>query len=155
MRAIAASPAGSWPEAEARDSVTLAYDDRFRRRIALVTDRGAELLLDLPKATPLADGHGLKLEDGGWIRVAAAAEPVVEFTGDALLLLRLAWHLGNRHAPAQILTGALRIRPDHVLVEMARGLGAGVREIVAPFQPVSGAYAQHGGRHHSHGHGHG
>lgn len=152
LRAVAATPAGGWPEAEARDSVTLAYDERFRRRIRLSTDVGAELLLDLPKAVALGDGDGLRLEDGGWVRVRAAAEPLVELTGDASLLLRLAWHLGNRHTPAQLMPGALRIRPDHVLVEMARGLGAAVREIAAPFQPESGAYAQ--GQAHSHGHGH-
>ena len=151
-RAIASSPAGSWPEAEAADSVTLAYDERFRRRIKLATDKGAELLLDLPKAVALGDGDGLRLEDGGWVRVAAANEPLVELTGEPALLLRLAWHLGNRHTPAQLLPGALRIRPDHVLVEMARNLGAAIRELAAPFQPESGAYAQAAA--HAHGHDH-
>ena len=151
QRAISSSAAGSWPEAEARDSVTLAYDERFRRRIRLSTDRGRELLLDLPKAVALGEGDGLRLEDGGWVRVAAAQEPLVELTGDPSLLLRLAWHLGNRHTPAQLLPGALRIRPDHVLVEMARSLGAGIREIAAPFQPESGAYAQ---ARHGHDHDH-
>jgi len=155
LRAVAATPAGSWPEAEARDSVTLAHDERFRRRIKLATDRGAELLLDLPKAMALGDGDGLRLEEGGWVLVRAAAEPLAELTGDPSLLLRLAWHLGNRHTPAQLLPGALRIRPDHVLVEMARGLGAAVREIAAPFQPESGAYAQGQAQGHSHAHGHG
>jgi urease accessory protein len=149
-RAVSSSTAGSWPEQEARDSVTLAYDERFRRRIRLATDKGAELLLDLPKAVALGDGDGLRLEDGGWVRVAAAHEPLVELTGDPSLLLRLAWHLGNRHTPAQLLPGALRIRPDHVLVEMARNLGAEVRELAAPFQPESGAYAQSGGHGHDH-----
>jgi urease accessory protein len=149
LRAIAAAAAGAWPANEARDS---AYDERFRRRIKLVTDAGAELLLDLPKAVALGDGDGLKLEGGGWIGVRAAAEPLVELTGEPSLLLRLAWHLGNRHTPAQLLPGALRIRPDHVLVEMARGLGANAREVAAPFQPESGAYAQ--GHVHAHGHDH-
>lgn len=154
MRAIAAFPAGSWPEAQARDSVTLAYDERFRRRIAHVTDGGADLLVDLPKATALRDGDGLSLDGGGWVRVRAAREPLIEFSGDALLLLRLCWHLGNRHTPAQLLPGAIRIRPDHVLVEMARGLGAEARELAAPFQPESGAYAQHAAPGHGHSHAH-
>ncbi len=154
QRAISSRTAGSWPEAEARDTVTLAYDERFRRRIKLSTDKGAELLLDLPKAVALRDGDGLRLEDGGWVRVAAASEPLLELTGDPSLLLRLAWHLGNRHTPAQLLPGALRIRPDHVLVEMARNLGAEARELSAPFQPESGAYAHSGGHGHGHGHDH-
>jgi urease accessory protein len=45
----------------------------------------------------------------------------------------------------------LRIRPDHVIEDMARGLGAEVRIIRAPFRPEGGAYAK-GASHPGHGH---
>ena len=38
--------------------------------------------------------------------------------------MRLAWHIGNRHTDMQFIGGACRIRRDHVLEEMLKGLGA-------------------------------
>jgi len=61
----------------------------------------------------------------------------------------IAWHLGNRHLPTQITGRGLRIRRDHVIEDMLRGLGARVIEIEAPFDPEGGAYA--GGTAHGHG----
>jgi urease accessory protein len=156
QRVVSCSRAGQWPSHEARDGVTLDYDRRHRRRLRLSTDSGAELLLDLPKAVPLAEGDGLQTEEGAWIAVHAAAEPLLEVTcEDAHRLLRLGWHIGNRHVPAELRRAAIRIRPDHVIADMVRGLGGQVRAIEAPFQPESGAYAGHGGHPPEHAHGHG
>jgi urease accessory protein len=141
-RTIAIHRRGAWPEAAALDAVTLAYLDRHRRRIRLVTDRGEAFLLDLARATHLADGDGLELDDGGYIRIRAAAEPVLEIEADdSAALLRIAWHLGNRHLPLQVVGDRLRIRADHVLAEMVRGLGGRLTLVEAPFDPEIGAYA--------------
>ena len=142
MRRVArVATAGRWPAAAARDSVTLAWDDRHRRRVRLVSDRGAPFLLDLERATALGDGDGLALDDGGWVAVVAAPEPVAEVrTADPRALARLAWHLGNRHVPAQILDGGVRFRDDRVIVDMVAGLGAAVVRLRAPFDPERGAY---------------
>jgi urease accessory protein len=151
QRVISFSHAGHWPSHAASDAVTLDYDHRHRRRLLLVNDAGAELLLDLPKAAALAEGDGLCTESGAWIAVRAAAEPLLEVTcDDPHRLLRLGWHIGNRHVPAELRPTAIRIRPDHVIADMVRGLGARVREIEAPFQPESGAYAEHGNTGHAH-----
>ena len=153
-RATSHHRAGSWPSAEVLDVATLDYDRRHRRRLRIVTDSGAPLMLDLPKAVVLEEGDGLALETGGWVGVRAASESLLEVTADdPHHLLRLAWHVGNRHIPAEIRAGALRIRPDHVIAEMIVGLGGVVRAIEAPFQPESGAYS--GGHAPGHGHGHG
>jgi urease accessory protein len=147
-RLVKAAPAGGWPATEAVDSVTLAFDDRNRRRIRLVTDRGEPVLLDLARSEPLAEGDGLGFAEGGWLAVHAADEDVLEVAGsDAQRLARLAWHLGNRHLPTEILPGRLRIRYDHVIEDMLRKLGAQVARRRAPFQPEGGAY----GDHHDHG----
>jgi urease accessory protein len=59
--------------------------------------------------------------------------------------LRIAWHVGNRHTPLQILPdGRLRIGADEVLADMIVGLGAEVRRHRAPFTPEAGAYHEHG-----------
>ena len=99
----------------------------------------------------MADGDGLRLHDGRWLKVQAAAEPVVEVSPrDPEQLARLAWHLGNRHLPTQIGSAALRIRPDHVIEAMLEGLGAKLVKTRAPFQPEGGAYSSHGEPHHIH-----
>ncbi len=153
LRAIESTRCGHWTRDAAVDTVTLDYDHRHRRRIRLRTDGGRDLLLDLPKAVPLANGDGLRLEDGGWVEVRAAQEALLEIrAGDPWQLLRLAWHVGNRHVPAEILADAIRIRPDHVIAKMIEGLGGTVLPVDAAFQPEGGAYA--GGHAHGHGHGH-
>ena len=120
--------------------------------------RGLSFLLDLPDAAALRSGDALALEDGRLIEVVAAPEPLLEIRStDPLHLARIAWHLGNRHVPTQLLAKSLRIRRDHVLEEMLRGLGARVIEIEAPFDPEGGAYAStasHDGHHHDHSHHH-
>jgi urease accessory protein len=141
-RAIAVHTRGHWPEEAAIDRVTLTFVDRHRRRLRLVADSGTPFLLDLARVQHLADGDGLELDDGRYVRVGAAPERVIEIEaatpGD---LLRLAWHLGNRHLPVQALEGRLRIRDDHVIAAMVEGLGGRITRLSAPFDPETGAYA--------------
>ena len=154
LRATAVKPAGHWPAAEARDTLTLDFDDRHRRRRRYNGERGHAVLLDLPDAAVLRDGDGLALEGGGYVLVRAAPEPLVEVAAESpAQLARLAWHLGNRHLPTRIEPGRLLIRDDHVIVEMLSGLGATVRRVSEPFDPEGGAYGEHN-RQPSHPHGH-
>ncbi len=159
IRAIKVHPGYNWTTAAA-DTVVLDFDDRHRRRMAMTGTLGLEFLLDLEDAIALRGGDALMLEDGRLIEVVAAPEPLAEIRGtDAQHLVRLAWHLGNRHLPTQIVGKCIRIRRDHVIEDMARGLGARVIEIDAPFDPEGGAYAglghaHTGGRNGAHGHDH-
>src|SRR5580692_7725115 len=143
-----------WSESPA-DTVVLDFDDRHRRRMAMTGTRGLEFLLDLENAVALRGGDALVLEDGRLVEVVSAPEPLVEIRGaDPHHLIRVAWHLGNRHLPTQIMPKGLRIRRDHVIEAMVTGLGARVIEIEAPFDPEGGAYA--GAAHaHAEAHAHG
>ena len=115
--------------------------------------RGLGFLLDLPEAVALRGGDGLKLDDGRIVEVVAAPEPLAEIrAAEAAALVRIAWHFGNRHLPTELLKKSLRIRRDPVIEEMARGLGAQVVAIDAPFNPEGGAYVR--GPADSHGHDH-
>lgn len=145
--------AGAWRD-EPADTVVLDYDERHRRRVAMTGVRGLEFLLDLEEAVMLRAGDGLKLSDGRVVEVVAAPEPLAEIRAvDAAALTRVAWHLGNRHLPTELTRKALRIRRDPVIEEMAKGLGAQVIAIEAPFNPEGGAYVR-GPAGHDHGHGH-
>jgi urease accessory protein len=151
--------AGAWRD-EPSDTVVLDYDERHRRRVTMTGVRGLEFLLDLPEAVMLRGGDGLKLTDGRVVEVVAAPEPLAEIrAADAAALTRVAWHLGNRHLPTELLRKSLRIRRDPVIEDMARGLGAEVLAIEAPFNPEGGAYvrgpaAAHDHHHDRHGHDH-
>ena len=148
-------PAGHWPEDKAVGTLTLDFDGRHRRRMRLTADHGEDVLLDLPKTVAMADGDGLQLDDGSWLKIHAAAELIVEVRHkDGHHLMRLAWHLGNRHLPTEIRHDALRIRPDHVIEEMLRGFGAELSTIQVPFQPEGGAYGSSHSHHHHDDDGH-
>ena len=140
IRATQVLKAGSW-QAVPADRITLSFDQRHRRRLRFMAEAGTEFVLDLPRTTVLHGGDGLKLEDGRVILVAAADEPLLEVTAaDSEQLARLAWHIGNRHLPAQIATGRILIREDSVIEDMLKGLGATVRHVAEPFTPEPGAY---------------
>ena len=134
---------GEWPHAHAAGTVTLCYADRCTRRVQMIDDAGTPFLLSLPRAVRLADGDGLRLADGNYLRIVAASEPLVEAAAtDGEHLAKLAWHIGNRHVPAQIVGGRLRIAVEPVLEDMLQRLGAVTRRIDAPFHPEGGAYGQ-------------
>jgi urease accessory protein len=131
------------------DSVTLDHEHRLRRRIRLTSDGDLEFLLDLEKASALEDGDALKLEDGQLILVKAAPQKLLEIRAEnPLRLLRVAWHIGNRHTAAEITADAIYIEEDHVLAEMVRGQGCSVTPVTRPFRPQRGAYD------HAHAHAH-
>lgn len=129
------------------DLVVLEHDERRVRRKLLRLVHGDEVLVDFPQTVTLEPRQVLKLEDGRLVEVIAAEELLYEVRGkDAGHLLRLAWHIGNRHTPAQLDEGRLLIKRDHVLKTMLLGLGASVTDVSEEFFPEHGAY-------HSHGHG--
>ncbi len=142
------------------DTVKLDHDQRTRRRIVYTTEAGRAILLDMPRPVRLKDGDLLRIEDGTLVRIDATPEPLLEIHAHSSAeLVRIAWHLGNRHLPTQLVPGAdggtLRIRHDHVIAEMVDGLGGRSHAILAPFDPEGGAYEGKGsGHHHHHDHHH-
>ena len=154
--------ADSFDDATAIDRVILDADDRQRRRIVLTGERGTSVLLDFDRPVTLHDGDGLVLEDGSVVLVCGMPEPLAEIAAASPRdFVRLAWHLGNRHTDVQIAGHRIRIRRDHVLEEMLRGLGAVVTAVEAPFEPQATVPHSHdhphghGGHHHGHAHDHG
>jgi urease accessory protein len=131
------------------DCVVLDADDRQRRRIVLTGEKGTKLLLDFDKPVTLRDGDGLVLDDGSIVTVSGQAEQLIEVTAKAPLdFVRLAWHIGNRHTDIQFVDQRFRIRRDHVLEDMLKGLGAVTAFLDAPFDPEPAA--PHGAGHHHH-----
>ena len=131
------------------DHVTLAHDERHLRRKLLHLASEEMVMLDLKETVMLGDGDLLVLDDGSFVEVRAAKEELYEIHTHSLQhMMELCWHLGNRHLPAEINENRILIRRDHVIRDMLKGLGAEVRDVIEPFQPVRGAY--HGGNGHHH-----
>ena len=145
LRADKVIPAGHWSGAPA-DTVVLDFDERCRRHVTMTGVGGLEFLLDLPEATMLRGGDGLRLEDGRTVEVVSEPEALAEIrAADPLALARLALQLGNRHLPTEILPKALRIRRDPAIEAMVQELGARVIALEAPFNPEGGSYVKSDG----------
>ncbi len=144
-RAVARSIARAGPDAAG--SVRLDYAARLLRRKRLVTTQGWDFLVDLPKTISVEEGEAFALEDGRHVAVVAAEEAVLEVRGD---LPRLAWHIGNRHAPCQMMADALVVQDEPVMRDMLTRLGADLRPLSAAFTPEGGAYGHGRVAGHSH-----
>lgn len=153
MRIIEILPAGSWDENQAADVYHADYEGRHRRRKRLELQSGAHALLDLEKPRLLMTGDGLKLEDDRIVRVESQKEKLLRVTATSPLhLLKLAWHLGNRHLPAAIHDDYILIRNDHVIANMVTKLSGYVAEVDEAFSPETGAYSGDDDHGHSHSH---
>ena len=130
------------------DSITLAHDERRLRRKLLTCKGGTEVMVDFPQTVTLDHRGAVELDDGRLVEIIAADELLYEIrASSAAHLVRLAWHIGNRHTSAQLEDNRILIKRDHVLKTMLEGLGATVTNVTEPFFAEHGAY-------HSHGEGH-
>jgi urease accessory protein len=130
---------------EAFDVITLAHDERRLRRKLLTLRGGTEVMVDFPQTLTLEHGGALLLEDGRLAGILAADELLYEVRADSPAhLVRLAWHIGNRHTSAQLEADRILIKRDHVLKIMLEGLGARIANISEPFFAEHGAYHSHG-----------
>ncbi len=145
--AQAVKRAGEWSGLS--EDVWLDYGARFMRRKRLDTTAGRGFVVDLPQTVSLDEGDAFVLSDGTLVQVRAAAEALLHVTGPDLV--RLAWHIGNRHTPCQIGKDHVLIQRDAVIGHMLTHLGATLGEVTAPFTPEGGAYGH--GRTHAHDHG--
>jgi urease accessory protein len=178
-RATRVLPASERRDGAVLDTLILPYAQRQAHKGFLFGVKGTCVELDLAEPIRLRTDDALVLDDGALVEVVAEPEPLIEARAtDLAALARLAWHLGDRHVPVQVLERKLRLKRDPAIEEMLASLGAKVVAIEAPFEPEAGAYAapadhhhhdhdhddhhhhhdhdqHHGHHHHGHEHGHG
>ncbi|MGI9522108.1 MAG: urease accessory protein UreE [Hyphomicrobiaceae bacterium] len=139
--------------AKARFVITLKREDRYRRRVMLTTDCGQPFLLDLAEATYFSDGDAMVLDNQDIIIVRAAPERLLAISApDPSALMKIAWHIGNRHTPAEVTLDVLYIKHDHVLADMVIRLGGTATLVERAFEPEGGAYGGQASMEHSHHH---
>ena len=148
------------------DTVILDYARRSARTVTVIGIKGATIEIALHEPARLRTDDLLLLDDNTLVDVVAAPEPLIEArAADVAVLARLAWHLGDRHVPVQILPNRIRAQRDPAIEALLKSLGVKLTMIEAPFEPEGGAYASshdhgydHGHDHahdHDHGHAHG
>lgn len=163
MRATSVLAAADCRDREVVDTVILDYVQRSSgQRIAVTGVKGGAFEIELHEPARLRTDDLLLLDSGGLVEVVAAPEPLIEArAADVAALSRLAWHLGDRHVPVQILPNRIRARRDAAVEELLKALGVKTVLLEAPFEPEGGAYvsshrhAHHGHAHDHHGHSHG
>src|SRR5215217_6202709 len=153
VRVLGVGAAGGKPPI---DSVMVDAQQRRAQTAILTGVNGTQIGMMLPDPVHLRMGDTLELDDGSLVEVVVAPEPLIEIRGNDLThLARLAWHLGDRHVPVQVLSKRLRMRPDPALEALLQNLDARLTPIEAPFEPEGGAYAPRSLHdHHAHDHSH-
>jgi len=153
-RATRVIPARERRDATPVDTLILPFAHRQANKGFLFGTKGVCVELDLAEPVRLRTDDALALDDGGIVEVVAEPEPLVEVrAADLAALARLAWHLGDRHVPIQVLERRIRLKRDPAIEAMLDSLGAKIVAIEAPFEPEGGAYAA-AGDHHHHDHAH-
>lgn len=136
-------PTDHHPQSDTQ-TIALNYDTRQKCRFRATLDNGQDIGVDLPRTGVLRGGAYIGTETGEVLQVEAAPEKLLCITANEPFdLLKAAYHLGNRHVPLMLTPTALYLEPDYVLADMVRGLGLTVEDVMHPFEPESGAYAQH------------
>ncbi len=130
------------------DTITLTYDQRFVRRKKLVSDNNFGFLVNLSETVSLKKNDGFLLDNGSIILIKSAEEELLEITSNNLM--KITWHIGNRHIPCQIENERLLIQVDKVIEKLIIKLGGHVKKVKEEFNPEGGAYGL--GRTHGHKH---
>ena len=130
-------------------TLSLTYNERQRNRLAVMLSNGQAAAIVLPRGQFLQSGDVLTGADGAYLRIQAKPEPLLcACASSGLDLMRLVYHLANRHVRAMLTPEAVYIEPDPVLADLMKQLGATVQTVSDVFEPEAGAYA--GGHHHHH-----
>jgi urease accessory protein len=158
-RAFSVIAAGHCHDRPVVDTVILDYAQRSAQKAVVTGVKGGTIEIDLHQPVRLRTDDLLLLDDGNLVEVVAAPELLIEArAADIAALARLAWHLGDRHVPLQVLPNRIRARRDGAIESLLASLGAKIAMIEAPFEPEGGAYAQQEvpacDHDHDHGHGH-
>ena len=128
--------------------ISLTYENRFLRRKKLISDEGIEFLVNLSETKSLNNNQAFKFENEDIIVIKSKKENLLQIKSENLI--KLVWHIGNRHIPCQIEKNRILIQNDAVIKEMILKLQGKITNVSEPFNPEGGAYGI--GRTHSHKH---
>jgi urease accessory protein UreE len=124
-------------QAKVEDNLVLVWEQRRWARGRFTTVQGRKIGIALPTGTPLAPGAILWIGADWYLKVEAAAEPVLEiFPADHEHAVRIAFEVGNLHFPLALRENKLLVPDDKAMIRLMERLGALWERKQAVFDPI-------------------
>ena len=122
--------------------LTLSSDQRRVFRGKRKSDCNQELQLQLPREGKLNDGDILQTNHKNlYVEVIAQKENLIEITAKTNLeLIKVAYHLGNRHVDSEINENILFTKSDYIIEELLKNFDVVLLKVKKKFYPEIGAF---------------
>ena len=122
--------------------LTLSSDQRRIFRGKRKSDCNQELQLQLPREGKLNDGDILRTNHKNlFIQIIAQKENLIEITAKTNLeLIKVAYHLGNRHVEIEINENLLLTKSDYIIEELLKNFDVIFLKVEKKFFPEIGAF---------------
>ena len=123
-------------------NLTLCSEQRKILRGRKFSDCNKELFLQLPREGIIKDGDIFRTnQENIFICVKAKIENLFQIsTSSKLKMLKLIYHLGNRHIGIEIYDNYLFVKEDHVIKNLLENFDAEIKLVNKKFFPEIGAY---------------
>ena len=122
--------------------LTLNSDQRRILRGKKISDCNQEVLLQLPRGGKLNDGDVLLTNyDQLFVKIIAQKEKLLEISSKSKLeLIKVAYHLGNRHLEIEIYKDILLAKKNYIIEDLLKNFNVNFIEIEKKFFPETGAF---------------
>ena len=123
-------------------NLTLCSEQRKILRGRKFSDCNKELFLQLPREGIIKDGDIFRTnQENIFICVKARIENLFQiYTSSKLNMLKLTYHLGNRHVRMEINDNYLFVKEDHVIKNLLESFDAEIKLVNKKFFPEIGAF---------------
>ena len=122
--------------------LTLNSDQRRILRGKKISDCNQVVLLQLPRGGKLSDGDVLLTNyDQLFVKIIAQKEKLLEISPKSKLeLIKVAYHLGNRHLEIEIYKDILLTKKNYIIEDLLKNLNVNFIETEKKFFPETGAF---------------
>lgn len=122
--------------------ITLSSNIRLKNRIKIILNNGKKAYILLRKRNFIFHGDILSDDqEKEIIKIIAAKEKISSIYSDNILsLLKVCYHLGNRHVSLQIKKNKISYITDYILDDLIKKMGLKISHELSIFEPERGAY---------------
>jgi urease accessory protein len=123
--------------AKEEDKLVLAWEQRRWMRGRFTTAKGRKIGVALPTGTTLAPDAILWVGLNWYLKVEAAAEPLLEVSASGCQhAIKIAFEVGNLHFPLAVQESKILVPDDTAMVRLMDRLGAPWQRRLAVFDPI-------------------
>ena len=123
--------------------LTLCSNERRILRGKRLTDCDQELILQLPREGKLKDGDILSTNESNfYVEIIAKTENLIAISSKSKIeLIKIAYHLGNRHVEVEIEEDILLTKSDHIIENTLKNFDVEIVSTQKKFFPEKGAHS--------------